>query len=150
MLGYWNQPEQTKTSLRDGWVHTGDCGFQDEDGFIYVVDRLKDMIVSGGENVFSTEVESALSTRPNVGAVAVIGIPCKTWGEAVHAIIVPKPGASIDDASIIEHCRKRIAGYKCPRSISVSTEPFPLSGPGKVLKRELRAAVWEGRSCWVQ
>jgi len=150
MLGYWNQPEQTKTSLRDGWVHTGDCGFQDEDGFIYVVDRLKDMIVSGGENVFSAEVESALSTHPDVGAVAVIGIPCKTWGEAVHAIIVPKPGASIDDASIIEHCRKRIAGYKCPRSISVSTEPFPLSSAGKVLKRELRAAFWEGGSCCVQ
>jgi long-chain acyl-CoA synthetase len=104
------------------------------------------MIVSGGENVFSAEVESALSTHPDVGAVAVIGIPCETWGEAVHAIVVPKPGACIDDASVIEHCRKTIAGYKCPRSLSVRTEPFPLSSAGKVLKRELRAAFWEGRN----
>lgn len=146
MLGYWNQPEQTKTALREGWVHTGDCGFQDEDGFIYVVDRLKDMIVSGGEIVFSAEVESAVSTHPDVGAVAVIGIACATWGEAVHAVIVTKPGTITGDASIIAHFRTRIASYKCPRSISVRTEPFPLSSAGKVLKRELRAAYREGRS----
>jgi len=145
MQGYWNLPEQTAKTLVDGWVHTGDGAYQDEDGYIYIVDRMKDMIVSGGENVFSAEVESAISTHPDVASVAVIGIPSEQWGEAVHAIIIPKPGASPEEARIIEHCKALIAGYKCPRSITVRTDPFPLSGAGKVLKRELRAPYWEGR-----
>lgn len=145
MLGYWGQPEQTAKALVEGWVHTGDGAYQDEDGFIYIVDRMKDMIVSGGENVFSSEVESAISTHPDVAAVAVIGIPSERWGEAVHAIIIPKPGATPDEAGIITHCKALIAGYKCPRSIVLRSDPFPLSGAGKVLKRDLRAPYWEGR-----
>lgn len=144
MQGYWNLPEQTAKALVNGWVHTGDGAYQDEDGFIYIVDRMKDMIVSGGENVFSAEVESAISTHPCVAGVAVIGIPSEQWGEAVHAIIIPRPGTTPDAADIIAHCKARIAGYKCPRSITFRTEPFPLSGAGKVLKRELRAPYWEG------
>lgn len=146
MLGYWNLPEQTEKTLVDGWVHTGDGAYQDEDGFIYIVDRMKDMIVSGGENVFSAEVESAISTHPNVAAVAVIGIPSDQWGESVHAIIIPKPDTNPDEASIIAHCRAHIAGYKCPRSITLRSEPFPMSGAGKVLKRELRAPYWDGQT----
>ena len=146
MQGYWQLPEQTAKALVDGWVHTGDGAYQDEDGFVYIVDRMKDMIVSGGENVFSAEVESAISTHPDVAGVAVIGIPSEQWGESVHAIIIPKLGASPDEASIIAHCKAQIAGYKCPRSITLRTEPFPLSGAGKVLKRDLRAPYWEGRA----
>ncbi len=146
MQGYWQLPEQTAKALVDGWVHTGDGAYQDEDGFIYIVDRMKDMIVSGGENVFSAEVESAISTHPDVAGVAVIGIPSEQWGESVHAIIIPKLGASPDEASIIAHCKAQIAGYKCPRSITLRTETFPLSGAGKVLKRDLRAPYWEGRA----
>ncbi len=145
MLGYWNRPEQTRAVLMDGWVRTGDAGYQDAEGFIHVVDRLKDMIVTGGENVFCAEVESAISTHPAVGAVAVIGIPSAQWGEAVHAIVIPRPAAAVTQEDIIAHCRARIAGYKCPRSVSFRAEPFPLSGAGKVLKRELRAPFWQGR-----
>jgi acyl-CoA synthetase (AMP-forming)/AMP-acid ligase II len=145
MQGYWQLPEQTEKALVDGWVHTGDGAYQDEDGFIYIVDRMKDMIVSGGENVFSAEVESAISTHPAVAAVAVIGVPSEQWGESVHAIIIPKPGCNPEESSIIAHCKAQIAGYKCPRSITFRSEPFPLSGAGKVLKRDLRAPYWEGR-----
>ncbi len=146
MQGYWQLPEQSEKALVDGWVHTGDGAYQDEDGFIYIVDRMKDMIVTGGENVFSAEVESAISTHSDVAGVAVIGIPSEQWGESVHAIIIPKPGANPDEANIIAHCKARIAGYKCPRSIALRAEPFPLSGAGKVLKRDLRAPYWEGRA----
>ncbi len=145
MLGYWNKPKQTAETIRDGWVHTGDAGYVDDDGYLFLVDRVKDMIVSGGENVYSTEVESALSTHPAVAQVAVIGIPDPDWGEVVHAIVVAKQGQSADEAALIAHCRARIAGYKCPRSIEFRTEALPLSGAGKVLKRELRAPYWEGR-----
>ena len=145
MLGYWKLPEQTAETLKDGWVYTGDGAYQDREGFIFIVDRLKDMIVTGGENVFSAEVESAISTHPAVGEVAVIGIPAETWGEAVHAIIVPKAGATATEAEIIDHCRDKIANYKVPRSVEFRTDPLPLSGAGKVLKRDLRAPFWEGK-----
>ena len=144
MHGYWRQPEQTVRALQDGWVFTGDGGYRDEDGFIFIVDRMKDMIVTGGENVFSAEVESAISTHPAVGEVAVIGIPAEKWGEAVHAIIVTKDGVSPTEGEIIAHCRDRIANYKLPRSITFRDEPLPLSGAGKVLKRDLRAPYWDG------
>jgi acyl-CoA synthetase (AMP-forming)/AMP-acid ligase II len=146
MLGYWKLPEQTEQTLRDGWVYTGDGAYRDEEGFIFIVDRLKDMIVSGGENVFSAEVESAISTHPSVAEVAVVGIPSDKWGEAVHAIIVPREGAEVDQTEIIEHCKPLIANYKWPRSVSVRREPLPLSGAGKVLKRDLRAPFWEGQA----
>ncbi len=146
MLGYWNKPEQTASTIKNGWVHTGDAGYLDQDGYLYLVDRVKDMIVSGGENVYSAEVESAISTHPAVLQVAVVGIPDEEWGEAVHAIVVPRPEAARDEAAIIAHCKKLIAGYKCPKSVEFRDEPLPLSGAGKVLKRELRAPFWEGKT----
>lgn len=145
MMGYWNKPEQTADTLIDGWVKTGDLAYEDEDGFIFICDRAKDMIITGGENVFSAEVESAVLSHPKVGEVAVIGIPDDTYGERVHAVIVPAPDAGeITQEEIYAHCHERIAGYKCPRSIALQEEPLPLSGAGKVLKKDLRAPYWEG------
>jgi long-chain acyl-CoA synthetase len=145
MLGYWNKPEETAATLRDGWVHTGDAGWMDNEGFLYVVDRVKDMIISGGENVYTAEVENACVGHPAVSQCAVIGIPDDDWGEAVHAIVILKDGQQVTAGDLTAHCHRLIAGYKCPRSIEFRTEPFPLSGVGKVLKRELRKPYWEGR-----
>jgi long-chain acyl-CoA synthetase len=132
--------------LRGGWYHSGDGGYMDADGYLYIVDRLNDMIITGGENVYSAEVQSAISTLPGVAEVAVIGIPDTQWGEAVHAIVVPRAGQTLTTATITAHCRSLIAAYKCPRSVELRDTPFPLSGAGKVLKRQLRAPFWEGRS----
>lgn len=126
--------------LSDGWYYSGDAAYMDDEGFVFIVDRLKDMIISGGENVYSGEVEHAISLMPRVGEVAVIGIPDDKWGEAVHAIVVPREGATLTADAVIEHCRTQIAGYKCPRSVEVRDTPLPMSGAGKVLKRELREA----------
>ncbi len=147
MLGYWNQPEATGQAVRDGWMHTGDGGYMDDEGLVYVVDRLKDMIVSGGENIYSAEVENALASHPAVRQCSVIGVPSDKWGESVHAVIVLKPDANATIEAIQAHCRERIAGYKCPRSVEFREE-LPLSGMGKVLKNELRKPYWEkqGRS----
>ncbi|MEM8941710.1 MAG: long-chain fatty acid--CoA ligase [Pseudomonadota bacterium] len=146
MLGYWNKPEATESTLSDdGWVRTGDGAYRDDDGFIFIVDRLKDMIVTGGENVFSAEVENAVSTHPAVQAVSVIGIPSEQWGEAVHAIVILNEGSDASAEDLIEHTKPLIANYKRPRSVSFRTEPFPLSGAGKILKTELRKPFWEGR-----
>ena len=138
MMGYWNKPEETAQALRGGWLHTGDAGYIDEEGFVYIVDRLKDMIISGGENVYSPEVESAISKLPGVAGVAVIGVPHETWGEAVHAVVVTESGATLDAETVITHCRTTLAGYKSPRSVDFRTDPLPLSGAGKILKRLLR------------
>jgi long-chain acyl-CoA synthetase len=146
MLGYWNQPELTAETLRGGWMHTGDGGRIDDEGILYVVDRMKDMIVSGGENVFSAEVEGALALHPAVAQVAVIGVPDARWGERVHAVILPRPGAEISEDELLVHCRERIAGYKCPRSFEFRSDSLPLSPAGKVLKTELRKPYWEGHS----
>ncbi len=146
MLGYLNKPEQTAETIIDGWVLTGDAGYFDEDGFLYLVDRIKDMIITGGENVFSVEVENALGSHPDVQSVAVIGIPSKEWGEAVHAIVILISGSKPTEADLIAHCKKRIAGYKCPKSISFRTEPLPLSGAGKVMKTELRKPYWKDQN----
>jgi len=145
MLGYWNKPEQTSAALRGGWYHSGDGGYMDADGFVYVVDRLKDMIISGGENIYSAEVESAISLLDGVAEVAVVAIPDETWGEAVHAIVVPRAGRTVTAEQVIAHCRQLIAHYKCPRSVAIRDMPLPLSGAGKVLKTELRAPFWVGR-----
>ena len=142
MLGYWNLPELTRQTLVDGWVRTGDAGYMDEEGFVYLVDRIKDMIVSGGENVFSAEVENALGAHEFVVECAVIGVPDETWGERVHAVVRLKGEAVLSEAQLIAHCRGRIAGYKCPRSVEFRTEPLPLSGAGKILKTELRKPYW--------
>jgi len=142
MQGYWNDPEQTSTTRRDGWVHTGDCAYMDEDGFIFIVDRVKDMIVSGGENVYSAEVENAIALHPAVAMCAVVGIPDNHWGEAVHAFVVCKPGAAAINADNIKaHCRELIAGYKCPRSVEFR-DSLPTTGTGKVLKNTLREPYW--------
>ncbi|KJZ46213.1 long-chain-fatty-acid--CoA ligase [Pseudomonas fluorescens] len=137
MQGYWNKPEETARALRDGWLYTGDAAWMDEQGYLFIVDRLKDMIVSGGENVYSAEVENILSRHPAVAMCAVIGVPHEQWGEAVHAVVVCKPGAQADEEQLRLFCREFIAGYKCPKSVEFRDE-LPLSAAGKVLKRELR------------
>ena len=146
MKGYWNKPEETAHALRDGWVYTGDAGYFDEDGFLYIVDRVKDMIVSGGENVFTGEVENSMISHPAVQDVAVIGIPDDEWGEAVLAIVILNGGAKVSEKELIDHCRAAIAGYKCPKVVAFRSDPFPLSGAGKVLKTELRKPYWQGKS----
>ena len=145
MMGYWNKPEETAKALQDGWVFTGDAGYFDEGGYLFIVDRVKDMVVTGGENVFTTEVENAIMSHDSVQDVAVIGIPHDEWGEAVHAIIILHPGKAVSEDDIIAHCRERIAGYKLPKGVTFREEPLPLSGAGKVLKTELRKPYWEGR-----
>ncbi len=144
MKGYWNRPAETEAVLEDGWYYSGDGAHMDEEGFVFVVDRLKDMIISGGENVYSAEVENAISTLTGVAEVAVIGVPDERWGERVHAIVVPRQGTMLTADEVIEHCRGQIAGYKCPRSVDFRDRPLPLSGAGKVLKRELREPYWQG------
>ena len=150
MREYWNRPEETAAAFRGGWYHTGDAGYLDPDGYVYLVDRVKDMIVTGGENVYSAEVENAISDLPGVAQVAVIGIPSDQWGEAVLAIVVPKPEATLTEEDIKGWARERIAGYKVPKAIEFRQEPLPLSAAMKVLKRELRAPYWEGRDRAVQ
>lgn len=136
MKGYWNQPEQTAKALKNGWMHTEDGGRMDEDGFIYIVDRIKDMIITGGENVYSAEVEAAVMSFPPVALCAVIGVPDEKWGQVVTAVVQPKDGEKVDPEALIAHCRERIAGFKCPRQVFV--EALPVSGAGKILKHEIR------------
>lgn len=144
MMGYWNLPELTAEALRGGWMHTGDAGYFDEDGFLYVVDRIKDMVVSGGENVYSAEVESVVTQLHEVSQCAIIGVPDARWGERVHAVIVPAAGQTVTLEAIAAHCHQHIAGYKCPRSMEI-VEALPLSAAGKVLKNVLRAPHWQGQ-----
>jgi acyl-CoA synthetase (AMP-forming)/AMP-acid ligase II len=144
MREYWNRPKETEKAFDGDWYHTGDMGHVDADGYLFLVDRVKDMIVTGGENVYSIEVENAISTHPAVAEVAVIGIPDETWGEQVHAIVVLKPGSTATAEEIQEHARASIARYKVPKSVAFRTEPLPLSGAMKPLKRDLRAPYWVG------
>jgi fatty-acyl-CoA synthase len=145
MLGYWNLPDATQKTMADGgWIKTGDAGYLDEDGYLYIHDRVKDMIISGGENVYPAEVESAIFGHPDVLEVAVIGVPDDKWGEAVKAVCVPKPGATIDPENIINWSRERIAGFKVPKSIDV-IPALPRNASGKILRKDLRAPYWEGR-----
>jgi len=143
--GYWNQPEETARVNRNGWLHTGDAGHLDADGFLYIVDRVKDMIITGGENVYSQEVENVLGAHPAVAECAVFGVPDERWGERVHAVVRLREGCTASTEELIAHCRGHLAGYKCVRSIDFRTAPFPLSGANKILKRELRAPFWETR-----
>ncbi|MEX0874459.1 MAG: long-chain-fatty-acid--CoA ligase [Actinomycetota bacterium] len=142
---YWKRPEETAQTFRGGWYHSGDAGYLDEEGYLFLVDRVKDMIVSGGENIYTSEVENAISKHPAVLQVAVFGIPSERWGEAVHAVIVLHETATATEDEIIAHTRDWIAGYKVPRSVEFRAEPLPLSGAMKVLKRDLRAPYWEGK-----
>ena len=143
MLGYWNKPELTAQTLRGGWLHTGDAGYLDDKGYLFVVDRIKDMIVTGGDNVYSTEVENALAGHPAVASCAVIAVPDDALGERVHAVIVLKPGAMTDLESLQNHCEALIASGKKPRSCEF-VAALPLSPAGKPLKRELREPHWAG------
>jgi long-chain acyl-CoA synthetase len=145
MLGYWKLPEITAETLRGGWLHTGDGGYMDEEGFVFIVDRVKDMIISGGENVYSAEVENAIYQHEAVAECAVIGIPHDTWGEQVHAVVRCKEGKTLSEEELITHCRRLIAAFKCPWSVEFVTASLPLSGAGKILKRELRKPYWEGQ-----
>jgi acyl-CoA synthetase (AMP-forming)/AMP-acid ligase II len=144
MKGYWNKPEETARAIRDGWMHTGDVAYMDADGYVFIYDRLKDMIVTGGENVYPAEVENALFGHPDLADVAVIGVPDPNWGEVVKAIVVAKPGAATDPASVIAWARGRIANYKVPKSVDF-VEAIPRNITGKILRRELRKPYWEGR-----
>ena len=146
MIEYWNKKDATQEAFRGGWYHTGDAGYLDEEGYLFLVDRVKDMIVTGGENVYSIEVENAISTHPAVAQVAVIGIPSEVWGEAVHAVVVLRDGAEATPDEIIAHTRGTIANYKMPKSVEFRRDPLPLSGAMKVLKRELREPYWAGRT----
>lgn len=143
MKGYWNKPAETAKTIRNGWLRTGDAAYMDDEGFIFIADRFKDMIVTGSENVYAAEVENAVATHPAVAACAVIGIPSEEWGETVHAVVVLKPGAAEFTAEEIRnHCKGLIAGYKSPRSVEFRAS-LPLSAFGKVTKNELRAPYWK-------
>ncbi|NYG59766.1 acyl-CoA synthetase (AMP-forming)/AMP-acid ligase II [Nocardioides daedukensis] len=141
MQGYWNKPDETAQALAGGWMHTGDAGYMDADGYLFVVDRIKDMVISGGENVYSVEVENALVKHDRIMQAAVVGVPDDTWGERVHAFLILREGEDITLEEVREWCRQHIANYKLPRSIDV-VDSFPVSGAGKVLKRELRKEFW--------
>ena len=143
MSGYWKRPEETAAALQNGWMHSGDAGYLDDEGYVYLVDRTKDMIVSGGENVYSSEVESALSKHAAVAACAVIGIPSEKWGESVHAIVVLRSGTTATTDELRAHAKTLIAGYKCPQSIEFR-DSIPLSGAGKILKHVIREPYWKG------
>jgi acyl-CoA synthetase (AMP-forming)/AMP-acid ligase II len=145
MVGYWNLPEATaKTLASDGWLRTGDAGYMDEDGYLYIHDRIKDMIISGGENIYPAEVESAISDHPDVAEVAVVGVPDEKWGEAVKAIVVMKPGKKATSSEIINFTRERIAGFKTPKSVDF-IEALPRNASGKILRRHLRDPFWAGK-----
>ena len=143
MAGYWNRPRDTEAVIRDGWFHTGDAGTMDEAGFIYIKDRIKDMIVSGGENIYPAEVEAVLAGHPAVADVAVIGVPDSRWGETVKAVVVRKPGAELDAEALIAWSRDQLAGFKRPQSVDF-VESIPRNPSGKILKRELREPYWAG------
>jgi acyl-CoA synthetase (AMP-forming)/AMP-acid ligase II len=145
MGGYWGQPEASAAAITgDGWLRSGDGGHIDADGYIYVTDRIKDMIISGGENIYPAEIERVLAEHPDVQDVAVIGVPDERWGEVPKAVVVAATGAQIDVDAVLAWCRERLAAFKCPKSVDVVPE-LPRNPTGKVLKRSLRKPYWEGR-----
>jgi acyl-CoA synthetase (AMP-forming)/AMP-acid ligase II len=146
MSGYLGKPEATaETITPEGWLRTGDIGRVDDGGFIFIEDRVKDMIITGGENVYSPEVERVIAEYAGVGEVAVIGVPDDKWGESVKAVVSPAPGETIDAGKLIEYCRTRLAHYKCPRTVDV-LEALPRNATGKILKRSLRKDYWQDKS----
>lgn len=146
MLGYWNRPEEnTKALLEGGWFRTGDAGILDEEGYLYIQDRIKDMIITGGENVYPAEVESAIFGHPDIADIAIIGVPDDKWGEVVKAVVVRREGSDLDEAGVIAYAKGRIAGFKCPKSVTF-VDVLPRNPSGKILRRELRAPYWEGRT----
>ena len=147
MAGYWQKPEATAEVMRAGWYLTGDLGYRDDEGYLYLVDRAKDMIVSGGENVYSTEVEDALAIHPAVEEAAVFSVPDPRWGESVYAVVFARRPVTADE--LVDQCRQRIAGFKVPRHVELRSEPLPKSAAGKILKRELREPHWAGQQTYV-
>lgn len=145
MLGYWRRPDLTEQTLKDGWMWTGDIATWDEDGYVFIVDRAKDMIISGGENIYSTQVEAAIHQHPAVLESAVFGVPDDTWGEAVKAVVVLKPGQSATEAEIIAEASKHLASYQKPKSVDF-VEALPKAPTGKILKRDLRDPYWQGET----
>ena len=146
MLGYLKRPEETARALvGGGWYRSGDVAYADDHGYLYIVDRAKDMIISGGENIYTTEVENAIYAHPAVLEAAVVGIPHESWGEMVHAEVVVREGSTLTSDELIAHCRTLIGGYKVPRSVTLRTDALPKSGAGKILKKDIRAPFWAGR-----
>ena len=144
MKGYWNRPDATEEAIKDGWFYSGDAGFFDDEGYLYIHDRVKDMIVSGGENIYPAEVENALMSHPEIADAAVIGVPDDKWGESVKGFVGLQPDSSLDETEIISYSRTQIAGYKCPKTINF-IEALPRNPSGKILRRELREPFWEGK-----
>jgi acyl-CoA synthetase (AMP-forming)/AMP-acid ligase II len=145
MGGYWGQPQATAAAITpDGWLRSGDGGHMDADGYVYVTDRIKDMIISGGENIYPAEIERVLAEHPSIGDVAVIGVPDERWGEVPKAVVVAAPAASVDIEQVLAYCREHLASFKCPKSIDV-VDALPRNPTGKILKKDLRKPYWEGR-----
>lgn len=142
MQSYWHKPEETAKTLKDGWLYTEDAAYMDEASHLFIVDRIKDMIISGGENIYSAEMENVLTQHPAVELCAVIGIPHDTWGEAVHAVVVLKPEANASGTDLLDHCRSLLAPYKCPKSLELREQPA-LSAAGKILKQVLLEPFWQ-------
>ena len=145
MKGYWKMEEETASAIRDGWLHTGDIAYMDEEGYVFIVDRAKDMIISGGENIYPREIEEVLFTHPDIADAAVIGVPNNQWGEEVKACVVLGPDGAVDEQAVIDYCRERLAHYKCPKTVDF-LELIPRNLSGKVLKKDLRAPYWEGQT----
>ncbi|MCY7342130.1 MAG: long-chain-fatty-acid--CoA ligase [Pseudonocardia sp.] len=144
MGGYWGRPDATAAAVTDdGWLRSGDGGHQDAEGYLYVTDRIKDMIISGGENIYPAEIERVLAEHPSVGDVAVIGVPDERWGEVGKAVVVPAPGSTVDADALLAYCREHLAAFKCPKSVDV-LEELPRNPTGKILKKDLRTPYWEG------
>jgi acyl-CoA synthetase (AMP-forming)/AMP-acid ligase II len=144
MQGYWRMPEATAERIREGWLYTGDIGHFDEAGYLYIIDRKNDLIISGGKNIYPREVEEVLYQHPAVLEATVVGVPDDYWGEAVKAVVVPQPGAQVTEREIIDFCAKHLAGYKKPKTVEF-WEDLPKSASGKLLKRKVRERYWEGR-----
>jgi acyl-CoA synthetase (AMP-forming)/AMP-acid ligase II len=144
MSGYWKNPELTAKVLKDGWYHTGDMGYMDEEGFLFMTDRKADMIISGGENVYPAEVENVIYQHPSVFECSVVSAPSEKWGEIVQAVVVLKPGAKAKEEEIIEHCKKTLAGYKCPKAVAF-WDSIPKTIVGKIIKKDIKAKFWEGK-----
>ncbi|HEY4021484.1 MAG TPA: AMP-binding protein, partial [Pseudonocardiaceae bacterium] len=145
MAGYWDRPEDSERAMSDGWLHSGDAGYVDEDGYVFISDRVKDMIISGGENIYPAEIERVIGEHPSVADVAVIGVPDETWGEVGKAIVTPAPGATVDAAELIALAKSQLASFKVPKSVEVIAE-MPRNATGKILKKDLRAPYWVDRS----
>jgi len=149
MAGYWKQPEATERAIRDDWFHTADLATIDDEGYILIVDRMKDMILSGGENISSAEIERVLSEYPAVLECAVIAVPDEKWGEVAKALVILREGQSADEADILDHCRSHLARFKVPKSVKF-VDSLPKGGTGKILKKVLREPYWSGRKRRVQ